>query len=429
MNRRTYRKLLVAMESLAQHHLVVKENIDVPKKGEACRTLAECQSIAVEIGTAIEKSEGTGTKTIQYLEEYCEIVYELHESITNDSDAVLSYEHMQTTYEKALKSIREDLNVKLHVVFLPYKRAMWDSMESVWQAAKADVDCIAEVMPIPYFEKNTDGSLGEKHCEADLYDFPVLDYEQYDLAELQADVLVVHNPYDQYNHVTTVHPYFYMKNLKQWTDKLVYIPYFVHKENFIISKYAILPGTIYADMVVLQSEEIRQKYIDCFREETGIKEGLEKKFVALGSPKFDWSNKEDVDVPIEWETFLYKNGQRRKVIFFNTHVNYILKANSEAFLRKLRRVFDVFRNREDVVLLWRPHPLLLPTAKSLNPEAMAPYLELIDYYKAEKIGIYDESSDFRMALGIADAYYGCGTSIKEIFKKSGKPIMILDLKK
>ena len=29
---------------------------------------------------------------------------------------------------------------------------MWDSLESVWQAADADPDCDAYVVPIPYYD-------------------------------------------------------------------------------------------------------------------------------------------------------------------------------------------------------------------------------------------------------------------------------------
>jgi len=405
------------MDVLERHHLIIKENMDIA---------AECQSIAMQIGDMIERCEGIGTKAVSYLEEYCEAVYELYESVNNGRDTAEGFGHMQSAHQKALKCIQKDFNVKLHVVFLPYKREMWDSMESVWQAARADEECVAEVMPIPYYNKNSDGSLGEMLCDAELYDFPVLNWEECDLEVMQPDVIIVHNPYDQYNRVTTVHPYFYMKNLREWTDRLVYIPYFVHASSDTAYKYAVLPGTIYSDIVVMQSEEVRQQYIECFQKEIGKRPGIEERFVALGSPKYDRTGKE-AEVPEKWKEYIYRDGCERKVIFFNTHVNCMLKAHSEAFFRKLREVFEVFKKREDVVLLWRPHPLLLSTAMTLNPEAVQPYTELVEYYKTEKIGIYDESPDFRTALEVSDAYYGSGTSIKELFQKTGKPIMILNI--
>lgn len=42
---------------------------------------------------------------------------------------------------------------------------MWDSLESVWKKAAADERCEAYVVPIPYFDKNPDGSLGQMHYD------------------------------------------------------------------------------------------------------------------------------------------------------------------------------------------------------------------------------------------------------------------------
>ena len=103
-----------------------------------------------------------------------------------------------------------------------------------------------------------------------------------------------------------------------------------------------------------------------------------------------------------------------------------MKENSEGFFKKMEWVFRTFRKRKDVVLLWRPHPLSLDTAKSMNPEAVRPYLELVEEYKGQKIGIYDDSGDLHRAVNLADAYYGDGSSVTELFRQQGKPVMIMD---
>lgn len=54
-------------------------------------------------------------------------------------------------------------------VFFPYKAFSWDSLESVWRAARVDENCGTYVIPIPYYDKNPDGSLGEMYYEGDLY--------------------------------------------------------------------------------------------------------------------------------------------------------------------------------------------------------------------------------------------------------------------
>lgn len=71
-------------------------------------------------------------------------------------------------------------------------------------------------------------------------------------------------------------------------------------------------------------------------------------------------------------------------------------------------------------------PLSLDTAKSMNPGAVRPYLDLVEQYKKEKIGIYDDSGDLHRAVKMADAYYGDRSSVTELFRQQGKPVMIMD---
>ena len=152
---------------------------------------------------------------------------------------------------------------------------MWDSLESVWKAAEEDEDCDVYVIPIPYYDKNPDGSFREMHYEGEQYpDYvPVTWYEDYDFGEHQPDVIFIHNPYDECNYVTSVHPFFYSKNIKRFTEKLVYIPYFILEEPEPedeeavknIAHFCTLPGVIYADRVVVQSEKMRQIYIKVMR--------------------------------------------------------------------------------------------------------------------------------------------------------------------
>ena len=51
-------------------------------------------------------------------------------------------------------------------------------------------------------------------------------YGDYDFESRRPDMIFFHNPYDQFNNMTSVHPFFYSKNLKSFTDMLVYIPYY-----------------------------------------------------------------------------------------------------------------------------------------------------------------------------------------------------------
>ena len=389
--------------------------------------LTDCQEAAISVGEAIEQIEGDDTKAVRCLEQYCERLYQISLQLQNIA-AQKIYKSLESGLVKAENEIKH-MPVRKTAVFLPYKASMWDSLESVWKAACDDAEWESVVIPIPYYNRNTDDSLGEMQYEGADFpeDVPVTDWQQYSLEKEHPDIIFIHNPYDQFNIVTTVHPLFYASRIKDYTEKLVYIPYFVHQNDIVAEHYCVLPGTIYADVVILQSEKVREQYLRYYEaalpelvEKQG-REAIEKKFQALGSPKFDVSADSQNDIPEEWREFL---GQGKKVIFFNTHLRGLMQGKSEQFLRKLEWVFNFFQKQEDVVLLWR-HPLMVETARAMNPEAVEPYLKLVDRYRRQKIGIYDDSRELHRAIDLSDAYYGSGSSVVELFRQQGKPVMLM----
>ncbi len=390
--------------------------------------LTDCQEAAISVGEAIEQIEGDDTKAVRCLEHYCERLYQISLQLQNTA-AQKIYKSLESGLVKAENEIKH-MPVRKTAVFLPYKASMWDSLESVWKAACDDEEWESVVIPIPYYNRNTDDSLGEMQYEGADFpeDVPVTDWQQYSLEKEHPDIIFIHNPYDQFNIVTTVHPLFYASRIKDYTEKLVYIPYFVHQNDIVAEHYCVLPGTIYADVVILQSEKVREQYLRYYEaalpelvEKQG-REAIEKKFQALGSPKFDVSADSQNDIPEEWREFL---GQGKKVIFFNTHLRGLMQGQSEQFLRKLEWVFNFFQKQEDVVLLWRPHPLMVETARAMNPEAVEPYLKLVERYRRQKIGIYDDSRELHRAIDLSDAYYGSGSSVVELFRQQGKPVMLM----
>lgn len=390
--------------------------------------LTDCQEAAISVGEAIEQIEGDDTKAVRCLEHYCERLYQISLQLQNIA-AQKIYKSLESGLVKAENEIKH-MPVRKTAVFLPYKASMWDSLESVWKAACDDEEWESVVIPIPYYNRNTDDSLGEMQYEGADFpeDVPVTDWQQYSLEKEHPDIIFIHNPYDQFNIVTTVHPLFYASRIKDYTEKLVYIPYFVHQNDIVAEHYCVLPGTIYADVVILQSEKVREQYLRYYEaalpelvEKQG-REAIEKKFQALGSPKFDVSADSQNDIPEEWREFL---GQGKKVIFFNTHLRGLMQGQSEQFLRKLEWVFNFFQKQEDVVLLWRPHPLMVETARAMNPEAVEPYLKLVERYRRQKIGIYDDSRELHRAIDLSDAYYGSGSSVVELFRQQGKPVMLM----
>ena len=338
----------------------------------------------------------------------------------------LSEELLQRIIDKT----ETEKHFKKEIFFLPYQASMWDSLESVWKAAYADTEhCIAYVMPIPYCDKNPDGSVKEWHCDRDKFPkyVPTLDWQQIDLRMVHPDIIYFHNPYDNINLVTSVETRYYSFNLKQCTDKLIYIPYFILGEPCTaegVEHFAVTPGVVNADKVIVQSEAIRNLYIDVLTKATDQPDRAywEARISGAGSPKIDkvlTSKKEDFEMPEKWLELI----QGKKVILYNTSIAATL-TNIDKVCDKLRYVFDFFRNRDDVVLWWRPHPLMKSTLHSMGSQIEAEYLALEKQYIEDGFGIYDESSDLYRAICWSDAYYGDDSSVVWLYRVTCKPIML-----
>ena len=326
-----------------------------------------------------------------------------------------------------------EVKAKREVLFLPYKASMWDSLESIYLAAKDEPDWDAFVMPIPYYDKK-DEKLVERHWETSYpKNIPLIDYRKYNIEERHPDIIFIHNPYDGYNVVTNVEPDFYSERLRNLTDCLVYVPYFVGNGTHIDEHFCTLPACIFAHKVIVQTEKEREIYIKTYKEFAKRNhvperfEQIESKFLALGSPKLDKAISakiENFEIPSEWEK-LIKN---KKVVFYNTSISALLENSiennrpSNKYLQKVKSVFEFFKNQKEIVLLWRPHPLLEGTIRSMRPWLLQEYTEIVNDYKAGGYGIYDDSTDLNRAVALSDMYYGDASSVAALFEAIGKQV-------
>ena len=297
-------EILNFIDSLGQAHGEIKEAMEKRQMASAQAMLAECQDFAVELGNAIEETEGEDCVTVSHVERYCETLFRVYEELNGQVqadalgnrkavfDSNKAYKILKKSLLKVENSLKNDIKIRREAVFFPYKASMWDSLESVYLAAKEDPDCDAYCVPIPYFDLNADHSFGTMHYEGG--EFPknieITDWQTYSLEERKPDMIFIHNPYDEWNHVTSVHPRFYARNLKQFTNQLVYIPYFIlgdikaddpDREGKIegMKHFCFTPGIIYADKVIVQSEDMRRIYIDEYlkaAKEAGLAESREK---------------------------------------------------------------------------------------------------------------------------------------------------------
>lgn len=323
---------------------------------------------------------------------------------------------------KSIEKLQRDLNkepeVKLEVVFMPYKLSMWDSMESIWRAAKEDSGCDCYVVPVPYYDRDHQQNLAEKHDE--WQDFPkeigAIYHKNYDLEKRKPDLVYIHNPYDEFNYVTSVDPAYYSYQLKKHVSTLVYVPYCIHTvahdraSSLII--YERLSKNV--DYLICQNDIEYNVY---------RKNGINfKKLLPLGNPKLDGvghMNENPPQLPEEWKEKI--NG--KKVILFNLSIAFILKFNIEY----IYWLFDQIMKQEDIVLLFRPHPLLETTFKSMRRGLYQQYIEKINQLENAPNVIIDKEKEVYPSFYYSDCMISSQSSLVNNYILTEKPIFSLSL--
>lgn len=404
------KEVLQILEALTQlHHMGLRGH----SYEDMCNVLQDCQSAAIELGEKIEQSVENSQLLVKKLELYCECLFQLSQNYPIEAQDISALDQLL----KEEKNLIESRQVKYLVVFFPYKASMWDSLESVWLACKDDCRCECKVVPIPYYKFDNTKQAEAKYCYEGL-DFPdyvpVIDYHDFSLEKECPDIAYIHNPYDQFNFITSIHPDYYSYNLKKYVSKLVYIPYYVKAGN-VSENQKYLSVYTSMDYMIAQSEQFKDGF-------SGLP--YYDKLIPLGSPKFDRiiHMNRNKKIPDEWKNMI----AGKKTVMLNTSINCFL-SHGEVMLKKLKVVFDCIKNQNDVVLIWRPHPLIEATIESMRPQLKAGYLELLEYFHENLIGIFDKTPDITNTVAISDAYIGeAASSVVHLFGAVGKPIFILD---
>jgi len=341
-------------------------------------------------------------------------------STVNEQSVFLLKE--QVLLLKAL--FQEEVKAKLKIVFLPYKISMWDSLESIYEAASKDPDCEAHVVPIPYYQLSQKEAFPTYEGDRFPQHVPVVHYTQYNLAEQQPDVIFVHNIYDEYNSITRVYEEYFTSNLKNYTDMLVYVPY--HLSSFVrpdkenpCASYNIrtVPNV---NKIILGGEYLKEAAV-----EYGVPE---EKLLALGSPKLDAmvkGLKSEITYPPGWKEKL----EGKTVYLINTGCTHFAIEPFSA-LESLLDFLHIPLIDENSAVIWRPHPLTMISIIKYTPDFLRYFLNLTERIKNGdeffKNVILDETDDYIPALKAADVLISKDFSLLRSYLLTEKKVLFWD---
>ena len=295
------------------------------------------------------------------------------------------------------RRITEQL-IKIHgstdfvIGFLPYKRSMWNSMESVYQEC-LKTDAAACILPLPYY------LMPEKKvvCELDLFPANALNISM--LKKISFDYLVIHYPYDGNNKVTSMLPEYYTAQLRNY-GKVIFIPYSCTPGIFT----RLHSGLANIDYAFLCSEAEADAFI---REWQTRGVDFSGRVFGFGSPKMD---------------AIEKCSRGSATLVINSLGPYL-----NAPFVKLQAYQHVITNEigRGRKVIFRPHPLLRQTIKSMRPDTAEAYNKFIAWCETRDDVIVDESEDLEHALEQADYLVSDPSSVLEMWQSTGREYTII----
>ncbi|MCL2188042.1 MAG: hypothetical protein FWC16_03205 [Defluviitaleaceae bacterium] len=409
------------------HKNQIIEMLATIRQAQSVGQYALCQDAALSLCDFIDNLKGEGTETVALLIAYCELLFK-----ANNGELTIKY--LRKHVIKIENSINNELKPsKIEIAFISYKAALSDCIESIYLAAKADPACDAYFIPIPYDEINSDSKVINTVYEgAENYPdyIECTDWQSYDIEARRPDIIFTFAPYDEMNYLTRIHTDYYCARLRGLTDMLVYVPYFITNRT-VHERLITSSGCLYAHKTILQSERIKNIYSNAFNKYSEYNSKIHgkkyatqygsaaTKFIAMGSPKLDKvinTNRKNCPLPEDWKERI----GNKKVFLYNTTLE-ALDINNAHLIETKRRCFELFHNRTDIVLWYRPHPYYLMQLQQALPSYYNEYKDMLNAFIHAGKGIYDTSPDLHRAITWADAYYGDGGSMWALFGTTGRP--------
>ena len=406
-------------------HMSLGEILALDNGDAVLNLLTQCQNFAINLGTYIETVYEEGTKSVGVLEEYCEMVYGLCGELAKNAGAGEILNKLSTFTDRFKRVLEDEILSHREVVFMPRKASAWSALEPFWKEAVSDPKCKVYVMPLPYFDKNPDDSVGDAHYEGEIFPegIDVIHYEKYDLTQRAPDEIVICEPYDECNYTSTVHPAFYSKNLKNYTKCLTYVPWFetdeINEDDARAKKsmehYVAMPGLVYADKIILQSESMKKAYVDFLAIWAGedTRDVWESKicFAKAGKPK------EDGVLP----------ASKNKTMLYYVSISFILEHKQKA-IEKIKNVFDTFGEYgAEISVLLSQDPLIEKVLPDADPELYEAYCRMKKECVPQNIKEACFDVGAKEAANVCDGYYGSPGSFIQHFLQRKLPVMIQDV--
>jgi hypothetical protein len=277
--------------------------------------------------------------------------------------------------------------------FLPYKRSMWNSMTSVYEECRK-AGAVAYILPLPYYLMPDKQIVNEQDLfsEEGTLDISMIQKKSF-------DYLVIHYPYDGNNKVTSMLPEYYTAQLRNY-GKVIFIPYSCSPGIFT----RLHSGLANIDYAFLRSEAECDAFIAEWAEH-GV--DFSGRVFGYGSPKMD---------------AMQKCSCGSATLVINSLAPYLAAPfiRIQAYQHVITN--EIGRGRK---VIFRPHPLLRQTIRSMRPDTEEAYNKFISWCETHDNVYVDETENLEHALEQADYLVSDPSSVLEMWASAGRKFRVL----
>lgn len=393
-------------------------NIVLTGDGSVSDALCNAQQLSIDLGTLIEEIKGEGHVCVGKIEQYCEAVFNVFSVLESCefSTQDIAINSLISSFEAMRNSIISDLLNHKEVVFIPFKGANWKSLKPFYEKYSNDSSFDVYVVPIPYYYKEFDGTLSDEQYDLSSYpdDLTLIPYNNFSLEFHHPDIIFIQNPFDEFNASTSVHPEFYSKKIRNYTEKLVYVPWFETYEfdesedprSFKnMESYVLTPGVVYSDAVYLFSESAQRNYVEKLNSWSG------------NSHHEYWTKKITVMDSCQNDNILRK----QKSILYFLETGPVCQ-NADFFIKKITDTITLLNGYDDIVTFLSFSSSLKESLESYYPDIFVKFGNLLqDINRVIDPSKITLSSEF---INNFDAYYGDTGALACAFSYYQKTVMI-----
>ena len=429
--------------------------------------LPELQQLVVDFGTLLEEVRGETNpcvqKVVAKIQEYCDALYALYEQLNTrlqepgapeagqqsvdvpgaDATVRASYEAFACSYAEMKAEIQQFCIARRSVLFICTGMREWHAYEHLCdeERQKADTDVYIACVPTVFKDIYGHAEYGQNAEDVNtmriqdhiqnLYgefadNIRTMPWQKVNPALLAPGTIYIQDPYDGENPCLTIPPIYYAGNLRKYTKNLIYVPAYKVKEfraedttdRYNMKHYVTAPALMYADQIYVQSENMRQRYLECLVEFSG------EAYRAI------WERK----ISVSEFVFQSEAGKdtSQKTILYCIGENELANLGKRAFAHvesRLQVFADNHENLQVQICFYPPRlsdwEVDLQRVKTLT-EMLRTYAEtnkawctLEKPQKQEDLVAYRE----RLAMN-GDAYYGSPSPYVHAFTLREKPVML-----